>query len=137
MREGKIARVLSQLTYEERLVLELQGKLEQRVDVRTTIAAGDLVDYQRDGYTLVPGSARTMEREGLPPLEVVDVYGHEYVATERIAGSGDGQWRDGNGNMHTVRRMSYAEIAARIGKSVSWVNKLVARVNAKLRALSR
>jgi hypothetical protein len=135
-REGKIERIYASLTADERLVLEYQGKLQERVEVRTVIAAGDLVDYQRDGYTLIPGSDRMVERPGLPPLECVDVYGHECVSTERVAISGDGEWMDGNGNQRTVKRKTYAEIAAMLGKSISLVNKLVASAHAKLRTLA-
>lgn len=76
---------VANLTDDEREVLRLQGKLTQRIERRQVIAAGELVDYQRDGYTLVPGSAHTVERTSLPSLECVEVVGYEIVQVEQLS----------------------------------------------------
>jgi DNA-binding CsgD family transcriptional regulator len=83
-RERRYQEALASLTPLERDVLRHQGKLKHRQEVRIVIAAGDLVEYQRNGYTLIPGSSRDVERSGLSPVTCVEVYGYEDIQVEPI-----------------------------------------------------
>lgn len=113
-REGRFATALAKLTDTERDVLKLQGRILERVEQRIWIIAGQLVEYQRNGYTLIPGSAYTVEREGLPAVEVVEVYGYEVIAPERL---------------------DYETIGERLSLSVSQVHRAVKGANRKMRGL--
>lgn len=110
-RERKYQDALASLTPLERDVLRHQGKLKQRQEVRITIAAGDLVEYQRNGYTLIPGSGHDVERAGLPTLSCVEVYGYEDIQVEPI---------------------DYDEIANLLDISVYQVHRAVKSANKKM-----
>lgn len=104
---------LATLTDDEYEVLRLQGKLSERVEQRLIIAAGDLVDYQRDGYSLVPGSAHEVERVGMAPVECVVVVGYEVVQVEQS---------------------SHGDIGERMGITPERVHSLVKSAMRKMRA---
>ena len=113
-REGRFATALAVLTPVEREVLRLQGRILERVEQRIWIVAGQLVEYQRNGYTLIPGSARIVERDGLPDIEVVEVFGYEVIAP---------------------RRLDYERIGERLSLSVSQVHRAVKGANRKMRGI--
>jgi len=107
-------KVIDKLTELERAVFEMQGKLKTLEWVRTTIVAGDLVAAQREGFSLVPGTAREEERANVGVVQVVDVIGQEYVETEVL---------------------NREEIAAELGVSLHQVKRAIVSANKKLRGL--
>lgn len=101
------------LTEEEKQVLELERGLIERVYERFEILAGDLVAYQRKGYSLIPGTQRMAERAGgLAPIETVEVNGYEYRQTEGL---------------------NYEQVAARMGKTWRQVKRITLEARKKLR----
>ena len=115
-RDGRAANELARLTDLEREVLKLQGKLKHRIEERRTIAAGELSSWLRDGYTLIPGSETTVEREGQPSISCVDVVGSDVIEAGKL---------------------NYEDIAERLGITYRQVNSLVSSANRKLRAAHR
>ena len=111
-REGRYASAVAALNDVERSVLEHQGKLMRRVEFRLTIPAGELVEYQRDGYTLIPGSVTSTEAGEVPALDLVEVVGTEWVQ---------------------VAQLDHDGVAERLGITVRQVRSAVTSANRKLR----
>ena len=111
-RAGRLARAQTDLSDLERGVLRLQGKLQQRVEERIRIPAGDLVHYLRDDYTLVPGSEEVVKRLGLPPVSTVEVVGYEVIQVEQL---------------------DYEDMAERLCVTVRQVRRAVVSAHKKLR----
>ena len=76
MRAGRMARVMSTLSEEERYVLELQRK----VPVVRAVAVGDQVAMEREGYEIVPLSAHDVGG-----VETVHMVGPETVSKKTHA----------------------------------------------------
>lgn len=115
-REGLRQRIAETLSPLEREILRLQRKLVAFVEERKRIPAGELAEWIRGGYTLIPGSEDTEERVNLPPITTVLVVGR--VALQ-------------------VEQLSHAEIAERLGIPVSRSRRLVWSANRKLKAMER
>lgn len=115
-RAGRVANQLASLTEIEHAVLRLQGKLQSKEEIRRRIYAGDLSDYLRDDYTLIPGSEEVHERKGLPPVTTVEVVGYEIIQ---------------------VAAHDYAEMAERLGVDERTVKSAVASAHRKLRRAGR
>jgi RNA polymerase sigma factor (sigma-70 family) len=105
----EISRALATLTEEERRVIYLQEFEVGWREERWTVPAGDLEQWLRKGYVLVPGSEQTQQRAGLPPIQCLDVAGKERIA------------------------MTHEEIASCLGLSVRQVHRRVSSARRKLR----
>ncbi len=115
-RDGRRANRVAELTDLERDVLRLQGKLQHRVEQRIRIAAGDLLRYLQDDYTLIPGSEETEERRGLPSVCTLMVVGYEVIQVEQL---------------------DYDQVAERLGVTVRQVKRAVVSAHKKLREATR
>lgn len=104
-----------ELTADEVAVLNLQAKFESFEEIRVTIASGSVVEYQRRGFTLIPGSAQLEQRAGLPDIETVQVYTRAFEQTESH---------------------SHQEIAEQLGLSVFQVRRLIQSANRKTRGMT-
>jgi hypothetical protein len=113
-REGLSNRIRASLTEREVAVLKAQGKLCERLERRMEIYAGELEAYQRNGYTLIPGTAHMVEREGLPDVECVEVFGYE---------------------VEQVEKLDYQQTAELLGLTFDQVKYAVKSANKKLRKL--
>jgi hypothetical protein len=115
-REGRYQNAIAGLSLLEERVLRYQGKLAERIEHRQTVTAGQIEDWQREGYTLDPLSKRIEERAGLGPVECWDVVGYDLVETSKL---------------------SVPQIAEEMGISVGYVEKLVTSANKRMRAGTR
>ena len=115
-RDGRAAKHLGTLTPLEHEVLRLQGKLTSREEIRRRIPAGALAEYQRNDFTLIPGTAELEQRAGLPPIETVEVVGYDVIQVDRL---------------------DYAAIAERLNLDERAVKSAVASARRKLRRAGR
>lgn len=112
LRNDFLKTIQEDLTPFEQDVLHLQGKIEKRDEVKRLIAAGDVAEYLKNGYTLVPGSGRNVERPGLPDVHCVFVVGLE---TREVR-----------------HRMTHEEIAVELKTNIRRVRRAIGSANRKL-----
>ncbi len=115
-REGRRANRLAELTPLESDVLRLQGKLMHKVELRVRVPSGDQHEYERDGYSLIPGSDQIEQRPGLPDIETVVMVGHEVEQQEQL---------------------DCDQVAERLGVTARQVKRAVITAHRKMRAATR
>ncbi len=115
-RAGRVANQLASLTKLENAVLKLQGKLQSKEEIRRRIYAGDLSDYLRDDYTLIPGSEEVHERNGLPPVTTVEVVGYDIIQ---------------------IAALDYDEMAKRLNEPLWRIKRAVVTAHRKMRKATR